>query len=106
MQLFNNIIYGGNESWVSSAIKKIASELEMTLMIAATRSLSQALFSSAGSQVVAIIYKGMGASRSPYKDSDSGSSISSSMVAERISRSRCDNLHPTLYPIMQLPISF
>ena len=31
--------------------------------------------------------KGRGASGSPYEDNDSGSSISSSMAAERISRS-------------------
>ena len=39
--------------------------------------------SSAGGQFVAIICKGRGSSRAPYKDNDSGSSISSLVVAER-----------------------
>ena len=58
--------------------------LAMTSVIATTRSLLQASISSADSQFVAFMCKGMGASRSPYKDSDSGSSISSSMVAREI----------------------
>jgi hypothetical protein len=39
---------------------------------------------------MAFICKGRGASGSPYEDSDFGSSISSSMVAERKSSSRGD----------------
>jgi hypothetical protein len=62
----------------------------MTSMIATTRSPLQALTSSAASQFVAFIYKGRGASRSPYEDKDSGSLISLSMVAERISMSQGD----------------
>ena len=40
---------------------------------------------------MAFIYKGRGASRSPYDDSDSRSSISSSMIVERNSRSPGDD---------------
>jgi hypothetical protein len=59
----------------------------ITSMIATTRSPLQASLSSAGGQIVAIISKGRGASRRPqWEDNYSGSSISSSLVAERNSR--------------------
>ena len=49
-----------------------------------------ASISSASGQFMAFICKERGASGSPYEDNDFGSSISSSIVAERNSRSRGD----------------
>jgi hypothetical protein len=60
----------------------------MTLVIATMRSSLQASTSSVGNQFVPFIYKRRDAFGSPYEDSNSRSSISSSMVVERKSRSR------------------
>ena len=62
----------------------------MTSVIATMRSPLRVSISSVDGQLVAFICKGRGAYESPYKDSNSGSSISSSMVAERIARSPGD----------------
>ena len=70
----------------------------MTSMIDTTRSSLQTSISSVGGQFVAFICNESGASVSPYKDNDSGSSISSSMVAERKSRSRGDEYASCIVP--------
>ena len=54
----------------------------ITSVIVTTKSPLQASISSACGQFVAFICKGRVFSRSPYEYSDSGASISSSMVAE------------------------
>jgi hypothetical protein len=61
----------------------------MTSVIATTRSPLQASISSADGQFMVFICKGV-LLGDPCKDNDSGSSISSSMVAERILRSKGD----------------
>ena len=58
----------------------------MTSIIDTTRSPLQALISSTGGQVVAIICKRRDASGQPNEDSYFGSSISLSLVTERKSR--------------------
>jgi len=70
----------------------------MTSAIATIRLPLQASISLAGGQFVVFIYKGRGASGSPYEDNDSGSSISLSMVAKRNSRSWGDD--STAYVIL------
>jgi hypothetical protein len=61
--------------------------LAMTSMIVTTRLPLQASISSVRGQFVTFICKGKSASGIPYEDNDSRSSISSSMITERISKS-------------------